>query len=80
MDLAVLESIHAQASNAPSVEIPDCREPETMERPVPVLIDMSGSGELQSVYGGLADTLAFGFVANAPHPENTLKYVDYLMR
>ena len=82
VDLAVLESIHAQASdpNAPSVEIPDCREPETMERPVPVLIDMSGSGELQSAYDDLADTLAFGFVANAPHPENTLKYIDYLMR
>ena len=51
-----------------------------MERPVPVLIDMSGSGALRGVYGDYTETLAFGLVVNAPHPENTLKYIDYLMR
>lgn len=82
VDLAVMEKINSRAGEAEKaeVEIPDCRKPETMERPVPVLIDMSGSGELQSVYAGFADTLAFGFIANAPHPENTLQYIDYLMR
>ena len=82
IDRAVLEQMNGatgESGEAPP-EIPDCRKPETMERPVPVLIDMSGSGALRGVYGDYAETLAFGLVVNAPHPENTLKYIDYLMR
>ena len=82
IDWEVLEAINDQAAESQESvpEIPDCRKPETMERPVPVLIDMSRSDTLQSVYCYSFDTIAFGMIANAPHPDNTLKYIDYLMR
>ena len=82
IDQAVLESINTQTTetNENTPEIPDCTKPEDMEHPVPVLIDMSQSDTLQDVYCHAFDNLVFGMVANSPHPENTLRYMDYLMR
>ena len=81
IDQVVLEKINTQTAepeeNTP--EIPDCTKPEDMECPIPVLIDMSRSDRLQSIYCHAFDMLVFGMVANSPHPENTLKFIDYLM-
>lgn len=73
IDLAVLEAMEAEAQPP----IPDCRRPETMEKPVPVLLDLSESPVLRQVY---PDTVALGIAANLPHTENTLRYLDYLTK
>lgn len=82
IDQAVITKRNAAFDNnedASSILTPDATKPETMEEPIPVMIDMSQSEKLTEVYGTSADALALGVIANAPNKDMTLAFIDYLM-
>ena len=62
------------------IVLPDCREPETMGSPIPIMIDVSQSEELASIYSSTEGGLALGFAVNGPNLELTLEFVDYLLQ
>ncbi len=82
IDLAVIEAKNNAADNNQTTEtitIPDCRKPETMEEPVPVLIDIKQCEALSEIYSG-AETLVLGITSNAPNKEMTLNFLNYMMK
>lgn len=83
MDQTVIEKrsdAFDKGEDPDSILTPDATKPETMEQPVPVLIDMSQSEKLTEVYGDSANALTFGVAANAPNKDMTLAFIDYLMK
>ena len=82
IDQAVIDARNDSLENnqdADTITLPDCRKPETMEKPVPVLIDMSQCKTLTELYSE-KDTLALGIVSNAPNLDMTLNFLKYLMK
>lgn len=83
MDEAVIEQQQEAYDNfedALDIPIPDCTKPEDMEKPIPVMIDMSQSEKLTSVYGDSTDTLVFCVAVNTPNEDMMLDFIDYLMK
>lgn len=83
MDMAVYDARNEAADNGQDVKdvaIPDPTKPDTMEKPVPVLIDVSKCDKLASIYAYDFGTLAIGLSSTAPNPENICKFVDYLFQ
>ena len=84
IDMAVIEEIQ-RASEAfedtASITHPDCRKPEEMEKPVPVMIDVSSCKRLTEIYEyeDIHSSLSFGVCANAVNKENTVIFLDYVM-
>lgn len=62
-----------------NVEYPDPHKPETMVDPVPVGIEISGCRNFMDVYYPQNKTMYIGIVGNAPHLEQTLQFVDFLL-
>lgn len=82
MDEAVIEKrseAFDKGEDTESIPVPDATKPETMEKPIPVMIDMSQSGKLTEVYGDSGNALTFGIVANAPNTDMVLNFIDFLM-
>ena len=82
MDEAVIEKrseAFDKGEDPDSILTPDATEPETMEKPIPVMIDMSQSKKLTQVYGDSGNALTFGIVANAPNTDMVLNFIDFLM-
>ena len=63
----------------PNINIPNPREPENMEKPIPILIDLTKSEKLNTVYNLQFDTLVLGIV-NATNAETTVQLIEYLMQ
>lgn len=62
-------------------EIPDPAKPELMEEPIPVGIHVEDNEELtQSFYIRGEGPVVLGIISNAPHPDVTVKYIEYLMQ
>lgn len=61
-----------------SVSIPDCSEPDTMEDPIPVMIDLSKNAKLSKIYAN-SDSLAIGIATNAPNKDMLLEFLDFLV-
>lgn len=81
IDQAVIEQRQAAFDNdedASEITIPNCAEPETMEKPIPVMIDMSHSQKLLDIYGESTDTVVLSITENAPHKDLTLEFIGYL--
>lgn len=73
IDKAVLND-----SETTFTEYPDCREPNTMEEPIPVLIDMSDSEIFLNIYGNPANTsIALGLPANLPHQKTLIEFIKF---
>lgn len=82
IDLTVieqLEEIAASENYDAEIEVPDHTKPEQMEQPVPVFIDVSGCGQLQSIYPNEERTLVLSIAANAPDLEMLMQFIDFLM-
>lgn len=81
MDKALLAHIEeltdAQESTA-GVELPDPFAPEEMEDPVPIGIDISGCGKLMDVYYYEDGTAYLGIIANSPHVDMAVTFIEYL--
>ncbi len=83
-DEAILEKISEDvmvAGDTSELSFPDPRDPDSMERPVPVAIYIDSSKKLNEAYyfKNAEDGIAIGVFANAPHPENVQAFIDYLM-
>lgn len=73
-----LEEALDDYDNDSFVSIPDCKEPETMKDPIPVMIDFSKNAKLSKIYAN-ADSLALGIAANAPNKDRLLEFLDFLI-
>ena len=60
------------------LDYPDPREPETMEKPIPVGIDISDRESFRSVYYYEDTTLYLGVIVNTAHPDTLKAFLDYL--
>lgn len=60
---------------------PDPKNPQEMEHPVPVALYVESSEALNRAYyfKNAEDGIAIGIYANAPHPDNALSFIDYLL-
>lgn len=83
MDEAVLEQLNENklnGSQSAPVEYPDCTDPNSMEKPIPVLIDMSQSEKFMKIYNHpVDDTICFGFTCNLPHEDTAVEFLKYMM-
>lgn len=61
-------------------DIPNPRNPQEMEHPIPVAIYVESSETLNRAYyfKNAEDGIAIGIYANAPHLDNALNFIDYL--
>ena len=83
-DEAILEAVSQEelvGGESSSLELPNPRNPESMEKPVPVGIYVESSAKLNEAYyfKNAEDGIAIGIFANAPHPENAQTFIDYIM-
>lgn len=58
---------------------PDPHKPELMKNPIPVGINLSDCEVFQDAYFKEDSTIYIGIIANAPHPEITRQFIDYLL-
>lgn len=83
MDLAVMERMQAtdwtQEENE-EVLFPDPTDPAAMEKPIPVMVDISGSPALRDIYLKEGAPLAFAVAGNAPHTQWIDEMLDFLLR
>ena len=82
IDLAVIEKIEeaVEAGNYEAdIDIPDCRKPEEMEKPMAVFLDVSGSDWLTEIYPYAVEPVVLAVAVNAPRKEAVLKLIDCLL-
>lgn len=82
IDQSVLDAIEAASDNPEEpvdISYPDCHDPQSMEDPIPILIDMNKCEPLNDAYKDLSYELAFGISASVTNVEETLAFLDYLM-
>lgn len=81
IDKVIIEELDkvAWGEDSSGINIPDPRKPETMKEPIPILIDMTQSEKLNSIYNLTFDTLVLG-VVNIEEPETTVNFIDFLMQ
>lgn len=65
-----------------SVTIPDCANPDEMEKPVPVMIDISNCEALAGLYDldKLEEPLVIAIMTDAPDKKLTLQFIQYLTK
>lgn len=83
MDMAFLDKIKDIVENKnydEEIKVPDSTKPETMERPVPVFINISGSSYANALYPNGKEDIVLAIAINVPHPELIRDFVDFLMK
>lgn len=83
MDMAFLDKIKDIVENEnydEEIKVPDSTKPETMERPVPVFINISGSSYANALYPNAKKDIVLAIAINVPHPELIRDFVDFLMK
>ena len=83
-DGAIIDQINAPVGEQvePSVLAypKDPKDPSTMQKPIPVGIDISDRKALQDAYYLSGATVYIGVVSNTLRPELTKKFIDYLFK
>lgn len=82
IDQAVVDEIKtaAESNTAVEIKIPDCTKPEEMEKPIPVMIDMSKYESLTAFYPDTTDPIVFAVFENTPVKETVQKVIDFIMK
>lgn len=65
--------------SAAEIEYPDPHDPESMADPIPVGIEISSCANFMQTYYSQNSSMYIGIVGNAPHLEQTLQFIDYLL-
>ncbi len=79
IDGAVLEQLNAPVGTQQAVvTYPDPHEPESMQDPIPVGIDISDREDFVSAYYFPDTTLYIGVIFNTQRPELSRQFIDYL--
>lgn len=86
MDMALLEEAQTMDNedmmaiiNGETTEFPDCSKPETMEKPIPVFIDISGCQIITALYPEGNEPLLFAVMQNAPNPDVITQWIYFIM-
>lgn len=86
MDMALVEEAQKLDNedmmaiiNGETAEFPDCTKPETMEKPIPVFIDVSGCPQITAFYQDENEPLVFAVMQNAPDPDVIAQWIDFIM-
>lgn len=86
MDMALVEEAQTLDNedmmaiiNGETAEFPDCTKPETMEKPIPVFIDISGCPPITAFYQEENEPLVFAVMQNAPDPDVITQWIDFIM-
>ena len=59
---------------------PDWTNPDSMEDPIPVLIDMSQSDIFMKIYDKhLDDEICWGFTCTIPHKDTAVEFLKHVM-
>lgn len=77
--LKELNNIDYAVEEFPEIELPDPANPELMKEPVPVMIDVSSSEKISTLYPVSIKNYAFAFVINGVHKEKAVEFLEYLM-
>lgn len=81
VDLAVLEAFQKAADSgdySADIQIPDPSMPEKMEKPIPVLLILDECKDIKAVYNHTTEKVLFGVIANYPHQQSLLRFLDFL--
>ena len=83
MDATFMDRLNESKENGTldtSVEVPDWTDPDSMEQPVPVLIDISKSDKLMQIYNQpKEDRICIGFPYTLPNQNNAVEFLKYVM-
>ena len=80
IDGAILEKLNAPVGtqvDTSQLIYPDPKKPDTMEKPIPVGIDVSDT-EFVSAYFSQSGAYYLGMITNTTRPETVLQFIDYL--
>ena len=77
--LEELSNLDYTGEEFPEIALPDPAKPELMEEPVPVMIDVSSSEKISTLYPVSTKNYAFAFVVNGMHMEKSVELLEYLM-
>ena len=89
LTFAQLENLHSRilyadlqaVDDTSSSSYPDPTKPEIMASPVPVAIVLPKFSEfVQTFFPFAKEDIAIGFVANSPHLDNYLLFLDYIIK
>ena len=75
VDIAVMEERQEKHEEIP---LPDMRNPEAMENPLPVLLDISNCPIIQEIYGENSSDICYGIIRKGEHQDNAIKFLEYL--
>ena len=81
IDKAVLEELLSATSTEKEegmIQIADCREPEGMMQPVPVMLDISVWETVKEIYGQTTEPMVLGCIVNSENVESVRKLINYL--
>lgn len=84
MDQAVADARNdADVTGEDYVNVPDYpspRNPESMEKPIPVGIYLDEAEDLKENYYFMDETVILGIPANTQHLENAVQYIDFIFQ
>lgn len=63
-----------------AMTFPDCRKPEEMKHPIPVMIDLTESEKVQKLYNEKASDLCYAIIYTGENQEYALKFLNYIMK
>lgn len=78
--VAQLDEAYETKKDTSSVKLPDCKNPETMKSPIPVMIDLSTCEKLVGFYAEDSEPLIFAIVDGTPSREKVVNFLEYLMQ
>lgn len=83
IDAAFMDKLTESKENGTidaSLDIPDWTDPDSMEDPIPVLIDMSQSDIFMKIYDKhLDDEICWGFTCTIPHKDTAVEFLKHVM-
>ena len=83
MDAAFMDKLNESKENGSidaTLEVPDWTDPDNMEDPIPVLIDMSQSDVFMKIYEKqVDDEICLGFACTIPHKDTAVDFLKYVL-
>jgi hypothetical protein len=78
----ILDYLNAPPGTQIDVDLskyPDPHKPELMKKPIPIGINVSTSKAFRDAYYREDAVIYIGVIANAPHPEMTRQFIEFLL-
>ena len=81
IDQAVIDEMEKMVASdtITDIEIPDCDKLEEMEKPVPVMIDMSGYDAVADIYPEATESIVFAVFENTPMKDVMQRVIRFIM-